>query len=97
MNELQQLETKIRQALPRLKEDVFIKTPFGETLKIREEFREIYLSDILEWLKSFNVKNIAGITYQENRIRYIIGEWDLSKPLLKDQPKEVIEYLNQLK
>lgn len=91
MNELQQLEAKIRQALPKLMEDVFITTPYGEKVKIREEFRGIYLSDVLSYL--------ICIEYGMGSLKFhqVISKFELSNPLLKDQPKEVIEYLNQLK
>lgn len=127
MNELQQLEAKIRQALPRLQElskgcIFYIKNmPFyyeflyfvydddeqiteiatlynGEIDVFEYEYflnqdvtiigHEIYLSDVLEWLKDANFY----YTYDLQTIQ----RWDLPKPLLKDQPKEVIEYLNNL-
>ena len=95
MNELQQLEAKIRQALPRLQEMVSKGTILGMHNYYKHQ---IYLSDVLEWLSE--VKYHAIITYgsifrgNETQPKC---RWDLSKPLLKDQPKEVIEYLNQLK
>lgn len=93
MTQLQQLKTKIRQALPRLQEMVS-----DETLLGRMNFykHQIYLSDVLEWLGTikYHMINIEGKINESHKVRCT---WDLSKPLLKDQPKEVIEYLNNLK
>lgn len=98
MNELQQLEAKIREALPRLQE--LNKHLFTDAYK-----HQIYLSDVLEWLDSLQDKSdfkiySTGALYKYDETfdnYYYAVEYDLSKPLLKDQPKEVIEYLNNLK
>lgn len=61
--------------------------------------QSIYLSDVLEWLKGFNTDihsiNKYGVFHKISWEKCTY--WDTSKPLLKDQPKEVIEYLNGLK
>lgn len=128
MMQLQQLEAKIRQALPRLKElsdGCYFRTELGSEFKIvyrneslcsciqKDKFdsvtfltdyiskltiigHNIYLSDVLEWLGTikYHMINIEGKINESHKVRCT---WDLSKPLLKDQPKEVIEYLNNLK
>lgn len=59
---------------------------------------EIYLSEVLEWLNLIqtNIYYISIKGYFNDRNGLGIYNYDLSKPLLKDQPKEVIEYLNNL-
>ena len=94
MTQLQQLETKIRQALPRLQEMVSKGTILGMHNYYKHH---IYLSDVLEWLGKVEYHSVTvyGTFTRTDKLQ---GQtkWDLSKPLLKDQPKEVIEYLNNL-
>ena len=131
-NELQQLESKIRQALPRLQElsdgckidyyeniyTIGVDCTLGLNNQIEvdenmtifsDEYdiigHNIYLSDVLEWQSTNGRGKYSHFEVSKGEGYFCIydGEesdsvlWDLSKPLLKDQPKEVIEYLNGLK
>jgi len=65
---------------------------------------EIQLNDVLEWFRNKNVVNnryvTISFTEREGFIRigehYLIGDWDLSKNLLKDQSQELIDSLSEL-
>lgn len=66
---------------------------------------DILLNDILEWLGTINQdytfeNNGFLLYYYEDGYCRIEGstkpKWDLSKPLLKDQPQELIDYLASL-
>lgn len=67
---------------------------------------EIMLNDVLEWIKfnAFNVEfqeNGDFNLYRELKLsksieRYNFVNWDLSKPLLKDQLEELIKFLYNL-
>lgn len=125
MTPLNELESKIRQALPRLMEisvgcmlqlikgenvggiyiignnawvknnKAYIELSDGYDYEITDFGiigHEIYLSDVLEWL--FETLDYSATDY---KVIDLLIYWDLSKPLLKDQPKEVIDYLNGLK
>lgn len=90
------VENAIREALPRLK-------MFG---------KELMLNNVLEWLNSFNTGlnntfdvelNTAYISdgYKKTLLiekNYNQGDtdWDLSKPYLKDQNEDVINFLYNL-
>lgn len=128
MNELQQLEAKIRQALPRLQElsdgckidyyeniyTIGVDCTLGLNSQIEvdenmtifsDEYdiigHEIYLSDALQYLTIYYSIDGSGILKKyDTKHRSHIPldcQFDISKPLLKDQTKEVIEYLNGLK
>lgn len=63
---------------------------------------EPMLNDVLFWLKGVSTDiqsiNIYGLFHDNNFIG--VGnkiQWDLSKPYLKDQSKELIDYLLNLK
>lgn len=78
---------------------------------IEEEYqiigKEPMLNDVLEWLDIILVDKdihceikkkyiIIYPTYNDMMYCKKIGKWDLSKPYLKDQSKELIEKLNNL-
>lgn len=53
---------------------------------------EPLLSDVLEW---FIIKTEPSFDSDEQALN-IVAQWDLSKPCLKDQSKELIKHLNKL-
>lgn len=55
---------------------------------------DILLSDVLEWL--CHNENSFNIECNRNGICFMSYCWNLSKPYLKDQPKELIYYLASL-
>lgn len=60
--------------------------------------KEPMLNDVLEWLKGIDTRihsiNKYGTIHDTDWCN--ICSWDLSKPYLKDQPKETIDYLFKL-
>jgi|688.fasta_scaffold81681_7 hypothetical protein len=62
----------------------------------------ILLSDVLEWLKGINTEihsiNKYGLFHDRNwnGAKDLKCAWDLSKPYLKDQSQELIDYLHSL-
>ena len=65
--------------------------------------KEPMLNDVLEW---FATKEITGLHFVtnhfinfslKNNLPTVCGKWDLSKPYLKDQSNELIEFLLTLK
>lgn len=68
---------------------------------------EIKLNDVLEWFRlknTYTKQTSISFTTREGFIRlgissddhYLIGDWDLSKNLLKDQSQELIDSLSEL-
>jgi hypothetical protein len=105
MNQLQELEQKIRQAIPELREEWEI---FEEGAIDRDMITQIGLNHVLWYF---------GLNYKDNPLFFIIGNdffiarvednlikikpnkesWNLKSAYLKDQSPELINFLNELK
>ena len=62
---------------------------------------EPMINDVLEWLgDKYSIDNDGNLyKYDIDKFQWVykMRFWDLSKPYLKDQSKELINYLNELK
>jgi hypothetical protein len=56
--------------------------------------KEPMLNDVLEYLSKETTAPTSNIL--KNQLYYIYSKWDLSKPYLKDQSKELIDFLVEL-
>ncbi|MGH1520564.1 hypothetical protein [Chryseobacterium sp. JK1] len=111
MKALEELTADIREKLPRLRIELNV-TFKRSTQRVDDYFfKSPMLNDVLEWhskyysknshFEVFNVvmnneKHSAGVFLdysEEDTGRFI---WDLSKPYLKDQSPELIEFLHGL-
>lgn len=103
------LKQKIQEAIPRLKDftnGCIIETPHWNTFSQKFEDdnfdlfkcrfgKEPLLSDVLEWMKGLHteIHSINKYGHFHDRVWNGIYSWDLSKPYLKEQNQELIDYL----
>ncbi len=98
MKELEELTQEIREKLPRL---IYIEILDFTYYKCKaKRFREPMLNDVLEWFKLNKETTGSNLLtmfiegeFSKNR-NLVIDSWDLSKPYLKDQSPELIEFLH---
>ena len=84
---LEQLEQKIRQSIPELKE--VSRNGITRTT-------QIMLNHVLEYARQIYVKWVWGKSYRDF-IMETIPKWNLKSAYLKDQSEELINFLNELK
>ena len=61
--------------------------------------KAIMLNDVLEYFKTSNYDGKVNMMLEHeaiNGINFIVKNWDLSKPLLKNQSEELISWLAEL-
>ena len=61
--------------------------------------KAIMLNDVLEYFKTSNYDGKVNMMSEHkaiNGINFIVKNWDLSKPLLKNQSEELISWLAEL-
>jgi len=94
MTPLQELESKIRQAIPELKEEFEV---FQEGAIDRDMITPIMLNHVLVY--SCNVKKYLSVYWDGDilRLSESVGYWNLKSAYLKDQSEELITFLNELK
>jgi hypothetical protein len=94
MIQLQELEQKIRQAIPELKEEWEI---FEDGSIDRDMITQVALNHVLEYAsildKFISIHWDGDVLFNMRSI----GIWDLKSPYLKYQSPELIEFLNELK
>jgi len=93
MNQFQELEQKIRQAIPELKEEWEV---LQEGAIDRDMITPIMLNHAMMYMHLFeayciDVKNLLWLCH------YKRAEWNLKSAYLKDQSPELINFLNELK
>lgn len=98
MNNLEKLEKEISEKLPRLKEHT-------RTSGCMAFLPHIMLNDVLEWLGIIGEFENQYAIESDGELKLwdtwdhewnLKAKWDLSKPLLKDQSQELIDYLKGL-
>jgi len=98
MTPLQELEQKIRQAIPELKEEF---EAFEDGSIDRDMITQVGLNHVLEYWQSIDEYNPIGIDgdgdLQDggNFVKNV--RWKLKSANLKDQSPELINFLNELK
>lgn len=102
MKALEELTREIRGKLPRLIYNDWIidtdpQTGFNTKLDLTIP-QDPMLNDVMEWLqvKSQSDFEIADKRYLTNFLAFKLSEWDLSKPFLKNQSPELINFLHIL-
>lgn len=94
MTPLEQLETKIRNAIPDLKEEFDI---FQDGAIDADMITPIMLNHVLEYAcileKYLSIHWDGDILFN----MHSIGNWDLKSAYLKHQSEELINFLNELK
>lgn len=94
MTPLEQLENKIRQSIPELREEYEI---FQEGAIDFDMITPIMLNHVLEYAcildKYLSIHWDGDVLFN----MHSIGEWDLKSAYLKDQSEELINFLNELK
>lgn len=97
MKTLEQLETKIRQSIPELKEEY---EAFEDESIDRDMITPIMLNHVLECLQNFD-GHVWSITvygiFCEISTDAVGFSWDLKSAYLKDQSDELITFLSDLK
>jgi len=102
MSELKELEAKIRQSIPELKEEY---EAFEDSSIDRDMITPIMLNHVLDYLPIMGYDfNYIGITESEFKAvgNVYFNEdfcftWNLKSAYLKDQSEELITFLNELK
>jgi len=96
MKTLQQLEQKIRNAIPELREEFDV---FQEGAIDRDMITQIALNHVLEYLKI--IIDDVYISMDCDGYIHLSGyfkcTWNLKSAYLKDQSEELINFLNELK
>jgi len=94
----QQLENKIRQAIPELKEEF---EAFEDSSIDKDMITPIMLNHVLEYWQSIDKSNPIGIDGDGDLLdggNFVKNaSWNLKSPYLKDQSQEFINFLNRLK
>ena len=93
MTTLEQLETKIRQSIPELKEEYEV---FQEGAIDLDMITPVMLNHVLEYARQIYVKWVWVKSYRDF-IMETIPKWNLKSAYLKDQSEELINFLNELK
>lgn len=94
MNQFQELEQKIRQAIPELKEEL---EAFEDGSIDRDMITQIGFNHVLEYAsildKFISIHWDGDVLFNMRSIDI----WNLKSPYLKDQSPELINFLNELK
>jgi len=97
MNQLQELEQKIRQSIPELKDEF---EAFEDGSIDRDMITQVALNHVLEYLQNYDgyvwFMSIYGYLHEmdTDSVGY---SWNLKSAYLKDQSEELITFLNELK
>lgn len=101
MTPLQELETKIRQSIPFLKEEY---EAFEDGSVDRDMITKVMLNHVLEYVSYFDGPwyadrglNSTGFFFDVVQKKWLNARWNLKSPYLKDQSEELINFLNDLK
>lgn len=103
MEKLQELENKIRKAIPELKEQY---EAFEDGSIDRDMITPIMLNHVLQYAFKIEDKKFllyvgtSGTIYGEEPKQFSemveLSHWDLKSPYLKKQSEELINFLNEL-
>ncbi|KAA2223017.1 hypothetical protein [Chryseobacterium sediminis] len=100
MKALEELTADIREKLPRLKESNKYQRLGGLDIIT---VNSIMLNDVLEWMReetedmaNINSEGVIYFTNYWNNASDKAETWNLSKPYLKDQSPELINFLHGL-